>query len=63
MNILERELPQDRPRRATWIRTSLLAQLGSLLFELAWKFGLVLLAWSGLGLFLAASELRARLCA
>jgi flagellar biosynthetic protein FlhB len=30
----------------------LLAQLGALLFELAWKFGLVLLAWSALDYFL-----------
>jgi flagellar biosynthetic protein FlhB len=30
----------------------LLGELGSMLFELAWKFGLVLLAWSGLDYFL-----------
>ncbi len=48
-------LRQDFPRIAHAARFDpheLLALLGSLLFELCWKFGLVLLAWSGLDYFL-----------
>jgi flagellar biosynthetic protein FlhB len=51
VNILGRNFPKIA-RAARFDSHELLAQLGSLLFELAWKFGLVLLAWAGLDYFL-----------
>jgi flagellar biosynthetic protein FlhB len=50
-SLLERDFPQIA-HAARFDGRGLLAQLGALLFELAWKFGLVLLAWSGLDYFL-----------
>jgi flagellar biosynthetic protein FlhB len=51
VSLLERDFPKIA-HAARFDGGGLLAQLGSLLFELAWKFGLVLLAWSGLDYFL-----------
>jgi flagellar biosynthesis protein FlhB len=51
VNVLERDFPQIA-HAARFDGRGLLAQLGSLLWELSWKFGLVLLAWSGLDYFL-----------
>jgi flagellar biosynthetic protein FlhB len=51
VSLLEREFPRIA-HAARFDSRGLLAQLGALLFELAWKFGLVLLAWSGLDYFL-----------
>ena len=51
VNILQRDFPQIA-HAARFDGRGLLAQLGSLLWELSWKFGLVLLAWSGLDYFL-----------
>jgi len=51
VSLLERDFTQIA-HAARFDARSLLAQLGALLFELAWKFGLVLLAWSGLDYFL-----------
>jgi flagellar biosynthetic protein FlhB len=51
VNILERDFPKIA-HAARFDSHELLAHLGSLLFELAWKFGLVLLAWAGLDYFL-----------
>ena len=45
VNILERELPQITHIARIGAR-AVLAHVGSLLFELAWKCGLILLAWS-----------------
>jgi flagellar biosynthesis protein FlhB len=51
VSLLERDLPKIA-HAARFDSRGLLAELGSLLFELAWKFGLVLLAWAGLDYFL-----------
>jgi flagellar biosynthetic protein FlhB len=51
VSVLERDFPRIA-HAARFDGRGLLAQLGALLFELAWKFGLVLLAWSALDYFL-----------
>lgn len=51
IGLLERDLPEIVHASRIGSR-GLLAELGSLLFELAWKCGLVLLAWSGADYFL-----------
>ena len=51
VSIIERDLPKIT-HAARFDSHELLAQLGSLFFELTWKFGLVLLAWSGMDYFL-----------
>ena len=51
VSLLQRDFPKIA-HAARFDGRGLLAQLGALLFELAWKFGLVLLAWSGLDYFL-----------
>jgi flagellar biosynthesis protein FlhB len=55
VSVLQRELPQlaHASRQGSW---GLLAQLGSLLFELCWKSGLVLLAWSAADYLLQRSN-------
>ncbi|HXX44764.1 MAG TPA: EscU/YscU/HrcU family type III secretion system export apparatus switch protein [Candidatus Acidoferrales bacterium] len=45
VNILERDLPKIS-QLARFGPRAVLAQLGSLIFELAWKCGLIMLAWS-----------------
>ena len=52
VSVLERDFPKIAHAARFDSAADLLAQLGALLFELAWKFGLVLLAWSGLDYFL-----------
>jgi flagellar biosynthesis protein FlhB len=51
VNLLEHHFPQIAHAARSDSR-AVLAQLGALLFELLWKFGLVLLAWAGLDYFL-----------
>lgn len=51
VNILNRSFPKIA-HAARLDPHEILYQLGSLLFELAWKFGLVLLAWAGFDYFL-----------
>ena len=51
VNILDRSFPKIA-HAARLDPHEILYQLGSLLFELAWKFGLVLLAWAGFDYFL-----------
>jgi flagellar biosynthetic protein FlhB len=51
VSLLQRDFSQ-MAHAARFDGRGLLALLGSLLWELAWKFGLVLLAWSGLDYFL-----------
>ncbi len=51
VNILSRSFPKIA-HAARLDPHEILFQLGSLLFELAWKFGLVLLAWAGFDYFL-----------
>jgi flagellar biosynthetic protein FlhB len=51
VSLLERDFSKIA-HAARFDSRGLLAQLGSLLFELAWKFGMVMLAWSGLDYFL-----------
>jgi flagellar biosynthetic protein FlhB len=51
VNILQRDFSRIA-HAARFDSRGILAHLGALLFELAWKFGLVLLAWSGLDYFL-----------
>jgi len=50
VNILERDLMKIT-HLARFGPRAVLAELGSLLFELAWKCGLILLAWSGADYF------------
>lgn len=50
VNLFEREMPKIALLSRFGPR-AVLAQLGSLLFELAWKCGLVMLAWSGADYF------------
>ncbi len=50
VNIFERELPKIT-HLARFGPRAVLAQVGSLLFELAWKCGLIMLAWSGADYF------------
>jgi flagellar biosynthesis protein FlhB len=46
VSLIERELPKIA-HVSRFEPRALLAELGSLLFEMAWKCGLVMLAWSG----------------